>query len=87
MRLAMRSLLMKPTIMSPLLSGVLNVVYLTVGAALLAVCQIVAHAANVGGIPQVSWQELVGAAVLAAASALVSYLHTLFPAPQPTEKT
>ena len=83
MRLAIRNLLVKPTVLSPMLAGVLNVVYLTVGAALLAVCQVVLHAVNVGGVPQVSWQELVGAAVLAAAGALVNYLHSFFPSPSP----
>lgn len=54
-----------------------------VTAALLGVCQAVLSAANVGGVPNLSWRELLGAAIIAGSSALVAFLHTLVPAPVP----
>lgn len=83
----MRSLighLALPEDVSPIEHTLLGGVYVVIVAVLLAVCQVVLHAISVGGVPQVGWQEIAGAAVLAAASALTAYLHTLIPLPAPT---
>ena len=83
MRLLLRRALAKPVALTPFEATALHGVYFVLAAAAVAACQAILHATVVSGIPQVSWQEVLGAAAVAASTALVSYLHSLFPDPAP----